>query len=62
MVRPLRREFPEISRRAANEPLQTVAIRFRISPSHVTKIQQAIESQALFPEQVQLFAQCKVKN
>jgi REP element-mobilizing transposase RayT len=49
-------------RRAANEPLQTVAVRFRISPSRISKIQRAIDSQPLSPEQVQLFTQCKVKN
>lgn len=49
-------------RRAANEPLQTVAIRFRISPSRISKIQRTIESQILSPQQKSLFARCKVKN
>ena len=49
-------------RRAANEPLQTVAIRFHVSPSRISKIQQAIERRPLTPEQVQAFARCKVKN
>ncbi len=49
-------------RRAANEPLQTVALRFRISPSRVSKIQKAIEMVSLSPQQVRAFAKCKVKN
>jgi REP element-mobilizing transposase RayT len=49
-------------RRAANEPLQTVAVRFRISPSRVSKIQTALEAAALTPPQARLFAKCKVKN
>lgn len=49
-------------RRAANEPLQTVAVRFRISPSRVSQIQQAIEAALLTPQQVRAFAKCKVKN
>lgn len=49
-------------RRAANEPLQTVAIRFGISPSRISKIQQAIEAALLTPQQVRVFAKCKVKN
>ncbi len=49
-------------RRAANEPLQTVAIRFRISPSRISKIQQVIERTPLTPEQIQAFNKCKVKN
>ncbi|MEK6804980.1 MAG: transposase [Nitrospirota bacterium] len=49
-------------RRAANEPLQTVAIRFRISPSRISKIQQGIDSRPLSPEQTVLFERCKVKN
>ena len=49
-------------RRAANEPLQTVAIRFRISPSRISKIQRGIESQPLSPQQKSLFVMCKVKN
>ena len=49
-------------RRAANESLQTVAIRFRVSPSRISKIQRAIDSQPLSLEQAQLFAKCKVKT
>jgi REP element-mobilizing transposase RayT len=49
-------------RRAANEPLQTVAIRFRVSPSRISKIQRAVDSQPLSLEQAQLFLKCKVKN
>lgn len=49
-------------RRAANEPLQTVAIRFGISPSRISKIQHAIEAAPLTPQQVRVFAKCKVKN
>ena len=49
-------------RRAANEPLQTVAIRFRISPSRVSKIQKAIEALPLTPQQARAFVKCKVKN
>ena len=49
-------------RRAANEPLQTVAIRFRVSPSRISKIQHSLDSQPLSLEQLQLFAKCKVKN
>jgi REP element-mobilizing transposase RayT len=49
-------------RRAANEPLQTVAIRFRISPSRISKIQKAIEAAPLSLQQARVFAKCKVKN
>jgi hypothetical protein len=49
-------------RRAANEPLQTVAIRFGISPSRISKIQRAIEAAALTAQQARVFAKCKVKN
>jgi putative transposase len=49
-------------RRAANEPLQSVAIRFQISPSRVSHIQQMIESHPLSPQQQTIFAICKVKN
>ena len=49
-------------RRAANEPLQTVAVRFRISPSRVSKIQKAIETLPLTPQQARALAKCKVKN
>lgn len=49
-------------RRAANEPLQTVAIRFRVSPSRVSKIQHAIDTAPLTIQQQQAFTLCKVKN
>ena len=49
-------------RRAVNEPLHTVAIRFRVSPSRISKIQRAIEQRPLTPEQRQTFERCKVKN
>jgi hypothetical protein len=49
-------------RRAANEPLHTVALRFRISPSRVSKIQKAMEGAPLSSQQAQAYAQCKVKN
>lgn len=49
-------------RRVANEPLQTVAIRFRISPSRVSKIQKAIETTPRSLQQARVFATCKVKN
>ena len=49
-------------RRAANEPLQSVAIRSQISPSRVSHIQQTIESHPLSPQQQIPFAMCKVKN
>ena len=49
-------------RRATNEPLQTVAIRFRISPSRVSKIQKALEALPLTPQQVRAFVKCTVKN
>ena len=48
-------------RRAANEPLQTVAMRFRISPSRISNIQKAIETAPCSPQQTQLFATCNVK-
>lgn len=49
-------------RRAANEPLQTVAIRFGVSPSRISKIQQALDRAPLTPPQRRAFAQCKVKH
>jgi len=49
-------------RRAANDPLQNVAVRFRVSPSRVSKIQRTIECACLTPEQVEVFTQCKIKN
>ena len=47
---------------AANEPLYTVAVRFQVSPSRISKIQQAIERNSLTPEQSQALARCTVKN
>lgn len=49
-------------RRAANEPLNMVAVRFGVSPSRISKIQDAIESTVLTPQQRQAIAQCKVKQ
>ncbi|MEK9142155.1 MAG: hypothetical protein AAB308_13960 [Nitrospirota bacterium] len=49
-------------RRAANAPLQQVAVRFRVSPSRVSKIQRTVESRPLTPEQVDAFTRCKVKD
>jgi len=49
-------------RRAANEPLHTVAVRFRISPSRVSKIQKAMEAAPLSAQQAQAYAKCKIKN
>jgi hypothetical protein len=42
--------------RAANEPLQTVAVPFRVSPLRISKIQQSIERNSLTPKQLRLFA------
>jgi putative transposase len=49
-------------RRAANEPLQTVAIRFRVSPSRISKIQREVEGRPRTLAQTQAFTKCKVKN
>lgn len=49
-------------RRVANEPLRAVAVRFRISPSRVSKIQKAMEAAPLSAQQVQAYAKCQVKN
>jgi hypothetical protein len=49
-------------RRAANEPLQTTAIRFHISPTRISRIQKAIEAAPRSPQQTRIFATCKVKN
>ena len=46
----------------AIEPLQTVAVRFRISPSRISKIQNAIEEAPPSQQQARVFAKCKVKN
>lgn len=48
-------------RRAANEPLQTVAIHFRISPSRISKIQRNVEDRQRTPAQIQAFQKCKIK-
>ncbi len=47
---------------AANELLQTVARRFRISPSRISNIQNVIERTPRSLQQTQLFATCNVKN
>jgi len=47
---------------AANELLQTVARRFRISPSRISNIQKAIETTPRSPQHTQLFATCHVKS
>lgn len=49
-------------RRVENEPLQTVAIRFRISPSRILEIQRDLETRQLTPAQLRAFTKCKVKN
>jgi putative transposase len=49
-------------RRVANEPLQTVANRFRISPSRISKIQNAIEAAPRSSQQARVFTTCNVKN
>lgn len=49
-------------RRAANEPLNTVAVRFGVSVSRISKIQAAIESTPLTLQQRQAMEQCKVKQ
>jgi len=48
-------------RRAENDPLQHVAVRFRLSPSRVSKIQRMVESRSLTPEQVDACRRCKIK-
>jgi putative transposase len=49
-------------RRAANEPLRTVAGRFGVSPSRISKIQEACESVPPTLQQRQALAECKVKQ
>lgn len=49
-------------RRAVNEPLPTVAIRFCVSPSRISKIQRAIEQRSVTTAQRHAFTWCKVKN
>ena len=49
-------------RRVANEPLNMVAVRFGVSASRISKIQDAIESTVLTLRQHQAMEQCKVKQ
>ena len=49
-------------RRAANEPLNMVAMRFGVSPSRISKIQDAIESTSPTPQQRVAMERCKVKQ
>ena len=49
-------------RRAGNEPLQTVAVRFGVSPSRVSKIHAQMESTALTAHQRRAMGRCKVKQ
>ncbi|MDH4081873.1 MAG: transposase [Nitrospira sp.] len=49
-------------RRVANEPLQTVAVRFGISPSRVSKIQTAIETTPRTPAQARVLATCALTH
>lgn len=48
-------------RRAGNEPLQTVAVRFGVSASRVSKIHAALDRTTPTPQQRQALNQCKVK-
>jgi len=47
-------------RRAANEPLGKVADRFGVSPSRISHIQRALETQGLNRRQVQAKNRCKI--
>ena len=49
-------------RREANEPLGQVAARFGVSPSRISHIQRALETQALNRRQIQAKNQCEVKQ
>ena len=49
-------------RRAANEPLKTVADRFGVSPSLISHIQRRLETEGLSRRQIQARAQFKVKQ
>ena len=49
-------------RREANEPLGQVAARFGVSPSRISHIQRALETQALNRRQTQAKKQCEVKQ
>jgi hypothetical protein len=48
-------------RRAVNESLQTVTVRFRVSPSRILKIQKSMERNPLTPEQFRSLTRCTVK-
>ena len=47
-------------RRAANEPLGKVVNRFGVSPSRISHIQRALETQGLNRRQVQAKNRCKI--
>lgn len=49
-------------RRAGNEPLHTVAVRFGVSASRVSKIQTAFETTPHTSQQLKAMARCKVKQ
>ncbi len=49
-------------RHAANESLNMVAVRFGVSPSRISKIQDLIESTPRTPQQQTAMARCKVKQ
>ena len=49
-------------RRAGNEPLNTVAIRFGVSPSRVSKIQASLETTPLTSQQRRAVTKCTVKQ
>lgn len=49
-------------RRAPNEPLNMVAVRFGVSASRISKIQDTIESTSLTPQQQTAMERCKVKQ
>lgn len=49
-------------RRAVYEPLQTVAVRFGVSPSRVSQIQRVIEEGPITDQQRQVLTECKLKN
>ncbi len=49
-------------RRAANEPLRTVALRFGVSPSRVSHIQRTLETGVLTRHQRRAMIECKIKG
>jgi len=49
-------------RRAANEPLGVVAHRFGVSPSRISQIQRALETQGLGQQQARAQKLCQVKQ